>query len=377
MRHLLAAGIAAMGLLAGPIEAQELPFAVQEPVETLDELDTVVVYGGYAIPKMWKVSKGDHVMWVLGTGVPPPAGVNWRTTHVEAHVAESQLVLYPGWSTVDPDVGFFNVIALVPAAFKAAKNPDGKKLKDVLPADTYARWRVLKTKYVGKDDDIERWRPTIAIAMLQDKVTEKLRSQQPKAAAKPAAKPAASPPPTGPALRSVVDKAAKEHKVKVRTMPKVEREVKIKHVADMLKSLRETNVGDMKCFTLGLDYLERLIEYTDKKAGAVAQGNAAPEQDNAAAPRLEGCEGYLLKALRSGEIPDPAGIIKLVDNVQLQLKLATQQLRAEWIAAAQAALMKNKSTFAVLSMRQINGTDSYIAKLRELGYAVEEPGSVD
>jgi hypothetical protein len=376
MQHLLAAGIAALGLLAGPIAAQELPFAVQEPVEKPDELDTVVVYGGFATPKMWKVTKGDHVMWVLGTGVPPPAGVKWRTTQLDAHVAESQLVLYPGWANIDPDVGFFKVIALVPAAFKAAKNPDGKKLKDVLPADTYARWRVLKTKYVGKDDDIERWRPAIAIAMLQDKVTEKLRPPQPKAAAaKPAA--AAKAPAMSPPLRQLVDKAAKDHKVKTRTMPKVEREVKIKHVADMLKSVRETNVGDMKCFTLGLDYLERLIEYTDRKAGAVAQGNAAPEQDDAAAPRLEGCDGYLLKALRSGEIPDPAGIIKTIDNVELQLKLATQQLDADWMAAAQAALAKNKSTFAVLSMRQINGTDSYIAKLRELGYAVDEPGSVN
>jgi hypothetical protein len=138
----------------------------------------------------------------------------------------------------------------------------------------------------------------------------------------------------------------------------------------MLKSIRETNVGDMKCFTLGLDYLERLIEYTDKNTGAVAQ-------DNAAAPRLEGCDGYLLKALRSGEIPDPAGIIKTIDNVELQLKLAIQQLDADWMAAAQAALAKNQSTFAVLSMRQINGTNSYIAKLRELGYAVEEPDSVN
>jgi hypothetical protein len=374
MKKQLTAGIAAFCLFSGlPLMAQESLLFPQEPDEQLVELEPIVIVGGYATPKIWKVSKGDHVLWVLGTGVPPPAGVRWRTTEVEAHVAESQLVLYPGWSTVDPDIGFFKVIALVPAAFKAAKNPDGKKLKDVLPADTYARWRVLKTKYVGKDDDIERWRPTIAIAMLQGKVMEKLRPPQPKAAAKSAAQPL----PSGPALRSVVDKAAKEHKVKVRTMPKVEREVKIKHVADMLKSVRETNVGDMKCFTLGLDYLERLIEYTDKKAGAVAQGNAAPAQDNAAAPRLEGCDGYLLKALRSGEIPDPAGIIKTIDNIELQLKLASQQLDADWIAAAQAALAKNKSTFAVLLMRQINGTDSYIAKLRELGYAVEEPGSVN
>jgi hypothetical protein len=34
---------------------------------------------------------------------------------------------------------------------------------------------------------------------------------------------------------------------------------------------------------------------------------------------------------------------------------------------------KNKSTFAVLSMYHAKGPPGYIAKLRELGYDVEEP----
>ena len=45
---------------------------------------------------------------------------------------------------------------------------------------------------------------------------------------------------------------------------------------------------------------------------------------------------------------------------------------AEWMAAAQAALKKNKSTFA---MQWIDGgrLNSFIAKFRELGYEIEEP----
>ncbi len=81
----------------------------------------------------------------------------------------------------------------------------------------------------------------------------------------------------------------------------------------------------------------------------------------------------LLRKLRSGEIPDPAGIIKLVDELDLQSNLAREQLDAEWVAYAQGALAKNKSTFSVLSMNNVKSATGYIAKLKELGYTVEEP----
>ncbi len=92
----LVAAIVACCLFAGlPLLAQEAVLATKAPAEQLDELPPIVVYGGYATPQMWKVSKGDHVMWVLNIGEPAPADVRWRSKQLEARVAESQLVLYP------------------------------------------------------------------------------------------------------------------------------------------------------------------------------------------------------------------------------------------------------------------------------------------
>ncbi len=345
MNRLVAA--AALVLLAGPVLAQEAP---EEPdgMDALDELETIVIIGGYSAPKMWKVSSGDHVMWVLGNPGPAPQGVKWRPEQVEARVAESQLVLYPGWVNAGLDIGLFKAITLIPAAFKAAKNPDNKKLKDVLSPETYVRWRVLKTTYIGRDDDIEKWRPSIAIGKLQSEVMKKIGPRS------------AKPPPMGMSVRSVVADAAKRHKVKVRTMPNVKREVEVKNAREILKSVRDTDIGDAKCFTQGLEYLERLIEYVN-------------HQSNTPPPRSESCEDFLIKGLRSGEIPDPAGALKVLDDVELQSKLGRQQLDAEWLAAAQAALTKNTSTFAVVSMRDVTRPDGYLAKLRGLGYKVEEP----
>jgi hypothetical protein len=245
----------------------EVLAAEAQPAEQLEVLEDVLIVGGFATPKMWKVSKGDHVMWVLGQQ-RLPAGARWRLEQVEARVAESQLVLYPGLSTVDVDIGFFRMVSLIPAAYKTAKNPGKQTLKDVLPADVYARWRELKTRYVGRDNDIEEWRPVLAMAFLIDKVDEKLGPLQP----------AAPPPPPSSASRPVfaplIEKTAKKHKVKIRTLRKVEREVKIRNVRDMLKSVRVPTDLEVKC--LGQAWITWSAGSSSRTSGPVARCRPMP-----------------------------------------------------------------------------------------------------
>jgi hypothetical protein len=360
MQKQMAAGFATFGLLFGIAWAQEAPTQPEQSgqLEELEELETVVVTGE-AVPRLWKVSQGDHVLWVTNNAMLA-AGRKWRTDAVDARVAESQLVLYPGRAFARPDVGLLKGITLLPAAFKAAKNPDKKTLKDVLPAETYARWRVLKTTYVGRDNDIEKWRPFIAIVMLEDKVLEMpLPEVRPKRFV------------PGPTVQSVVEKAVKKHKVKHRTMPTVERVVK-SNARKILKSAHHIELGDVLCFTQSLDYLERTIEFSKQRAAVLASSESPAPASDAEPPRRVNCDDALIKGLRSGEIPDPAGALKVFDEFELQNKLSIEQLDAEWIAAAQAAIAKNRTTFAVVPTRATSET-GYFAKLKALGYTVELP----
>ncbi len=356
MRTRFAAGIALLVLLISPpLLAQQPPFATQPPAEKLDELPLIVVYGGYATPQMWEVSKGDHVMWVLGD-TTAPAGAQWRFEQVEAHLTESQLLMYPGHVAI----GFFKVIGaltLMPSILKVEKNPDNKTLKDVLPPEVYERWHVLKTTYAPRDNDLERLRPSIAMEKLDGIVREKLGEKNVSAQPKP--------PPPGPWLRPLVDKAAKKHNVKIRTTPNVETKLELKNMREALKFIAASSLVDVKCVTQKLGSIERWIEYMTQAAAGTAQGKAPARGPYCDETNL------LIEKLRSGEIPDTAGILKIMDNVDLQQKLSNQQLDAEWIGAAEAALAMNKSTFAVLQIRNVKG---YIAKFRELGYEVEEPG---
>ena len=124
------------------------------------ELDEVLVTGEQPGPGMWRISSGDHELWILGTLSPLPKKMTWRSRHAEEIIARSQEVISP--PTVSYSVGFFKGLTLVPTVLHARKNSDGQTLKDVLPPDLYPRWLALKEKYLGRGEGVERLRPSLA-----------------------------------------------------------------------------------------------------------------------------------------------------------------------------------------------------------------------
>ncbi len=119
-----------------------------------------------------------------------------------------------------------SALALVPAAFKAAKNPDGATLKDVLSPGDYATWLRLKQKYLGDDDGIEKYRPMVAEDKLNTaigkKKMKKLRTTW---------------------VDDVVRKAAKKHKVRIHELPARVRKIKVEKPRAILKAARNHRLG--------------------------------------------------------------------------------------------------------------------------------------
>ena len=57
-------------------------------------------------PLMWRVSRDDHVVWIIGTMSPVPTGLKWNDRQMRAVLAESDEVLgqistAPAWTAVD------------------------------------------------------------------------------------------------------------------------------------------------------------------------------------------------------------------------------------------------------------------------------------
>lgn len=301
------------------------------------DLPTMVVTGVQPGPGLWKVSKGDHVLWVLGTLSPLPRGMEWDSKVVDATIAQSQEVLFSPSVSVGTDSGFFGNLALIPSALKARRNPDGKRLQDVVSPAQYARWQVLKARYIGSDRGIEQWRPVFAAMELYEKAIEK----------------------SGMSGRGVtgprVSKMAKQHGIKT-TNPVVK--ITIKNARKVLKEFATTTLDDGDCFARTLDRIETDIGTMRARANAWAIGDIQTLRELPYGNQFTACSA----AFSSAELARKNGIADM-----------SQQIESKWMSAAESALARNRSTFATLPIAELLKRDGYLAKLEAKGYEVEAP----
>ncbi|HET7845529.1 MAG TPA: TraB/GumN family protein, partial [Xanthomonadales bacterium] len=304
--------------------------------EAITQLETVVVSGIQPGPGLWKLSRDGHVMWVLGTFAPLPKKIEWESLEVEERIAQSSEVVLVPSAEFKVKGGFIGGLFLLPSLLKARNNPDDAPLSAVVSPDDYARWRVLKQKYLPRDKDVEKRRPIFAAGALAEKAIEN----------------------AGLSFKDrvlpVVKKAAKRRKVPV-TEPKVV--MKIDQARDKVKRFQKVSLDDLACFRLTLDKLESNVAATRGWGNAWATGDVDALRDLPYTDQLRACADAVLQ---SEVARDSFGDLR-------------QRMEGAWIAAAEAAIAKNEVSFGVLPMSQIMRPDGVVAQLAAKGYTVEPP----
>jgi hypothetical protein len=326
LQRLLAILSAASLLLA-------VPAAAQEPIEE------VLVTGQQPGPGLWKVTRpGDadgHVLWILGNYSPLPKNMTWRSTELESVLATSQELLAP--VSVNASAGPLGGITLLPSLVGVRRNPADARLQDVVPPDLYARWLPLKARYLGNDDDVEEWRPIFAAQELYRAALKK-RDLVPYEGVWPR-----------------VEKLARKAKLRI-TEPGIE--LKVEKARSAIKEFKTTPLADVECFARTIQRLESDLELMRDRANAWAVGDVVRLRELAPVERASACIGVVLQSSFMQE----RGYGDLLERVQ-----------AAWLAAAEQSLARNASTVAVLSIDEILKPDGYVARLRQKGYAIEEP----
>ena len=100
-----------------------------------DDLAVVLVTGEQPGPALWKVSSGDHVLWILGEVAPQPRQVTWRSKRFEALLDKSQEVLLDFSGVLWPNK------LQEEAEGRIRPLPSGQTLKDVVPPGLYCACR--------------------------------------------------------------------------------------------------------------------------------------------------------------------------------------------------------------------------------------------
>lgn len=327
---LLCAPLLAQTVEAPPVVAQTVdapPLAVQQ--------ETVLVVGQRPGPGMWKVSKGEHVLWVFATYSPLPVKMQWRSQQVEAIIARSQRYLSP--PTLGAKVGVWGGLKMLPHVVGMRNNPGGAKLRDVVAPEVYARWRVLKAKY-GVGDDVENERPVFAAETLY------------RAGLKYA----------GLASSDEVSKAIEarlaEHQVKTIASHV---QLDVPDPGKTLQQFKQGSMDDAACFKVTIERLETDIEVMRQRANAWATGDLGEIRKLGFVDRDAACQTAIASsaALRDG----------------MGLDGAEKRVRKLWLEAAEHVLADYPTSFAMLKLSNVLRSDYVMAELKARGYTVEAP----
>lgn len=279
---------------------------------------------------MWKVSRGDHVLWVLGTLQPLPKKMTWRSKPVEDVLAKAQQVLSGGIG-IDADIGPITAVRLYFQWRRIQKNEDGATLRQVLPPPLYARFAALKEKYARRDGQIERLQPMFAAASLYLKAVSASGLSQ------------------SADIQQIVLKLAKQRHVKVRKI-----QIELEDPRGLLQAVGDTpRNAQLVCLETTVARLEGDVEAMKARANAWAVGD--------------------VEALRALPFPDQEAACWEAVSSSPRIKELGERARRAWVTAAEEALAKNRTTLALQRIERLLGPEGALSKFAAAGYQIEGP----
>jgi uncharacterized protein YbaP (TraB family) len=318
--------------LAAPITyASVCPAASTQAVASApSDVVEIDVTGERPGPGMWKVSKDNHVLWIMGTLEPLPKKMTWRSKALEGVLAESQEVL-----PSRPAFGFsWNPIAALRLYWQwrgIQKIPDHGTLQSTLPPALYGRFEALRLKYAPHNPELEELRPMLAALRLFEKGVD------------------ASGLRFGHEVQDSVLSLAQRRNVHLHKMT-----LPIDDPRGLLKEIGQIPVqAQIGCLEVTVARLESDLSAMRARAAAWAVGD--------------------VDALRKLPLPDQQAVCLAELSNSARFKELNQQMAREWMQGANDALSKNPSTLALKSIYDLLGSNGILERFRAQGYQVEGP----
>ena len=290
----------------------------------------VVVSGRYRGPKLWRVSKDGHALWLLGTVTPLPKRMVWQTGDVEGLLRETQEVI-PARPSVG--IGFhpFTALHLLALWRKAQTNPDHQPLQAVLPPALYARFSALRLRFAPHDRRLEQLRPILAARRLYDDALS-----------------ASDLTPRNDIQQTVLDLARRER------VPILKDKLLVKDPIGVMRDLTGIpRSAEIACLESVVTRLETDVGPMQARARAWALGDVA-----------------LLRRL-----PHTDNRATCLDAVSgsARVRALLSQAQQDWMTAAEQALVQNRTTLAMQPMDLLLGSEGTLAAFKRMGYLVEGP----
>lgn len=322
--------------------------SIAQEVDQADSLPTeIIVTGKQPGPPLWRVRHGDNTLYIFAWLSPIPKDIYWESTRVEQVIAEAQeYITMPDVDVSVSPLVMFNPINLfrgMSLGKKVMRNEDDASLEEVLPADLYRRFSALKTQYFPNNTKIENFRPLVASGQMVSAI-------QKEAGLVPAGD-------VGKRIQRLVKRNKNITVTEIEYKMRLEGGFKV--IANRVEELMDSIPRDLElsCFERQLNRMEEDLDEMQYRASTWAQGYI---------------EEFKFIPL-TGDDDDDCTNMLMVSSEQDTMTEIWAQVSAMWLDAAESALIKNKTSFAVLDFSQLLLDDGLLAQLAARGYQVIEP----
>lgn len=300
------------------------------PPEDGSVIQEVEVTGERPGPRLWRVSKGDHVLWLLGTLDPLPKRMTWRSREVERVIEHTDLVL-----AADPSVslhaGPISLVRLYVQYRRERKIPDKQNLGNVLSPPLYARFRAVADRFDPRDRKLEELRPALAARRLYDRAisASDLTSRND--------------------VQDEVLKLARRHGVAIERTS-----LKLEDPRGILTEAGEIpRTAEIDCLDATVERLETDLPTMRERARAWSVGD--------------------VDALRALPYPKQRQVCTSAAAASPRIRALLDRAARDWQAALESALATRRTTLAMKPIYDLIAPGGVLARLRAEGYTVEGP----
>jgi uncharacterized protein YbaP (TraB family) len=313
-------------LRASTIMASDAPTTAGPPRPPSEKsMPEVLVTADHAGPALWKVTSGQHLLWILAEPPTPlPTKIVWRAGQVEVAIAGAEELILDGGVTFS---SLMSAMPLSAATYQDMRSIPGQltSLQDVVPADLYRRFEALKDAFAANYDSLEQLRPWAAGFELSKHVMKSLR---------------------------LSDTVVSDTVVRLAWRAKI---ITLYTYADYAKFRKNsTSSRTLSCLEEIVSELEADRDDLQKLEDAWSVGD------------LDALREFALR-----HNPDTC-VLDMFDNDQ-QARDVTARHTEQWLAAVDLALKTRKTTFALVPADKIFAADGWLTALRARGYDVQEP----
>jgi hypothetical protein len=320
-------------------------------LSTLAQTDDVpmeiVVIGKQPGPPLWRVKNGDNTLYIFARLSPIPKNITWESQRVAQVIAEAdEFISEPDVDvSVSPLVMFnpINIFRGMSLSKRVMRNDNDAALKDVLPPELYARFSALKAQYFPKNRKIENYRPIVAGGQMTSEVQDAADLVPANDVDKQ--------------IRRLVKRNRSISTTEIRYDMKIEGGFKViaRRVEELIDSI--PHELELSCFERMVTRMEENIEEMQYRASAWAQGYI---------------QEFKYIPLR-GDADDDCTNMMMVSSEQETISEIMSIVSNQWLDAAEKALIRNRTTFAVLNVNELLLYDGLLAQLASRGYEVIEP----